>query len=219
MIMKGQFREAATQAQARPDETSSEIRAWLLFNEATEIARAFEENNIGQDKFSSAEEKFREVMQVNPGMHGALNNWGNLLRNRAQHSSEYSEAARYFDEAVSKYEAALKIKQDKHETLDNLAATLASRIRIESDEATRIALLDRAEQASRRATDLDRSGAYNLACILALKGDTEGCRRNLDIAAEAGTLPDADHLMSDPDLASFREEPWFKELVEQRRSG
>jgi tetratricopeptide (TPR) repeat protein len=52
---------------------------------------------------------------------------------------------------------------------------------------------------------------YNAACSYALAGDAEGALRMLEQAIQAG-FTDLDHLDSDSDLDSLRDEPRFQEL-------
>lgn len=218
LIMKGQVEEAATEAEASPRETSPVVRAWLLVTEATNILTRMQGGSGSSEDFESANAGFEEALRLVPDMHEALNNWGNLLLSRAERASDPAEAARYADEAAAKYEAALRIKPDMHEALNGLGALLLTRFHSEKANENKSALLGKAEGLLRRATLLQPTQTYNLACVLALKGDSDGCREKLRIAAEAGTLPEAEHLLSDPDLASVREEAWFKEVVEGRRA-
>jgi hypothetical protein len=51
----------------------------------------------------------------------------------------------------------------------------------------------------------------------ALQGDEIECRKNLENAERAGSLPRPEHLAKDPDLASVRDRPWFQELVDRQK--
>lgn len=57
------------------------------------------------------------------------------------------------------------------------------------------------------------SASYSLACVAARRGDEEQCLSFLKRAKEYETLPDREHLLSDPDLVSLRDEPWFREFL------
>jgi hypothetical protein len=61
------------------------------------------------------------------------------------------------------------------------------------------------------------SGAYNLACIAALRGQPDECRHWLQRSHAAGRVPSRQHLMADDDLRSVRDEPWFAELLSAAR--
>jgi hypothetical protein len=57
------------------------------------------------------------------------------------------------------------------------------------------------------------SAAYNLACLCALDADPDGCRQWLERCRSTLRLPPEEQLLSDPDLASVRDEDWFAELT------
>jgi tetratricopeptide (TPR) repeat protein len=59
----------------------------------------------------------------------------------------------------------------------------------------------------------DPTARYNLACSLALTGEPEVAVTELERAIELG-YDDAEHLLADEDLASLRERPRFRALVE-----
>jgi Tfp pilus assembly protein PilF len=132
--------------------------------------------------------------------------------------SDPAEAERLFLAAEGKYEAALKIKPDQHEALNNWGATLAERAKRASDPAEAERLFEAAERLFEAALNLAPGRTYNLACVMALRNRADECRRYLEIAETANTLPSADHLMTDDDLAAVRDEPWFTALVERRRN-
>jgi Flp pilus assembly protein TadD len=59
-----------------------------------------------------------------------------------------------------------------------------------------------------------RNGLYNLACCLALYGDTEGALSALDEAVKAG-WDNPDHAREDADLESLRDDPRFEAIVQR----
>lgn len=75
-------------------------------------------------------------------------------------------------------------------------------------------MLGEAEDKFLQAEKLKRgSASYNLACVAARRSDKEQCLSFLKRAKEYETLPDREHLLSDPDLVSIRDEPWFREFL------
>ncbi len=58
----------------------------------------------------------------------------------------------------------------------------------------------------------DSGVQYNLACSLALTGDTGGAFRALERAVALG-YDDSEFLTADPDLAALRDDPRFASLV------
>jgi hypothetical protein len=61
------------------------------------------------------------------------------------------------------------------------------------------------------------SGVLNLACIAALRGQPKECRQWLERSLAAGRLPSRQHLASDDDLQSVRDEAWFQEVLSAAR--
>ena len=118
--------------------------------------------------------------------------------------------------AGEKYEAALKIEPDFHEALDNWGTVLLTQARARDfDQASD--LLDVAwEKCQTAETLVPGVGAYNLACISALRGDEDACERWLETSLSHGKFPPRDHLLNDPDLARVRATGWFQALVPQR---
>jgi tetratricopeptide (TPR) repeat protein len=64
-----------------------------------------------------------------------------------------------------------------------------------------------------------RSCAYNLACIQALLGQTEECRRWLEASCEPGFLVSNEEMASEDHLESVRESDWFQALLKRPGSG
>ena len=124
------------------------------------------------------------------------------------------DADRLFALAGEKYQAALAIKPDQHEALNNWGTALLQNAAMKTgEEQTR--LLDLAVE--RLSDGLARGWKqllYNLACACALRGDEEAARRYLFAAQEHGVLPKKRHVEVDPDFAAFRDKAWFRELVD-----
>ncbi|HZN41907.1 MAG TPA: DJ-1/PfpI family protein [Planctomycetota bacterium] len=59
-----------------------------------------------------------------------------------------------------------------------------------------------------------RLGTYNIACILAMKGERERALTALELAVERGFRRDA-FMLRDQDLASVRDDPRFQQLIER----
>jgi hypothetical protein len=79
-------------------------------------------------------------------------------------------------------------------------------------------LLSQAEEKLLAAEQLATgAGAYDLACVAALRGQPVECRQWLERSQAAGRLPSRQHLASDDDLEAVRDEPWFAELLSAAR--
>lgn len=57
---------------------------------------------------------------------------------------------------------------------------------------------------------LPGKGAYNLACIQAMRGELDDMTPWLDRSHAAGKLPTREHIATDKDFDSVRETPQFK---------
>ncbi len=178
-----------------------------------DIARRTDDAAEARAGFERAIEKFVAAVALKPDDHKALSNWGVALASIAKRTDDAAEARAGFERAIEKFVAAVALKPDRHEVLYNWGGALAE-IAGRTDDPERVAsLLDEAEDVLLRAVSLNPSKCYNLACLYARRGQTDEARRLLMQAREAGTLPDADHLRADLDLASLQEEPWFQDLL------
>ena len=115
--------------------------------------------------------------------------------------------------AGEKYEAALKIKPDMHEALNNWGSALISQGATKSGpEAER--LFDQALEKALAAEELSPgAGSYNIACAFARLGQESNCREWLEKCKAQGKLPSADHIRNDADLAGVREQEWFEKFL------
>lgn len=171
--------------------------------------------------WDAAIERYIQALQIKPDKQNTASNWGNALaaEARAIAPTDLAEARRLWATAAQRYAQALAIKPDMHEAANNWCGTLTSQYHFLRSTAPEDAkqLLDQAEQLALRAESI-RPGAatYNLACVRSLKGDLPAALEALRTAHTAGTLPSADHLRADPDLAPLRDAPafqaWWHEL-------
>src|ERR1035441_7938480 len=100
-----------------------------------------------------------------------LNNWGIALSDRAK-TKAGEEADRLFEEAGRKYAEALRLKPDFPEAISNWGATLINQAVMKRGEEPAHVL----RQARQKLLEAERmragSGAYNLACVEAIEGNT-----------------------------------------------
>jgi hypothetical protein len=158
-------------------------------------------------------EKFAAALAIKPDLHEVISNWGLLLTKAADRESDAAKAATLRDQAIEKYAAVLAIKPDNFAVMDASTTLVVYQFHAAQDDGKRAALLKQARELAERTVAIAPTLTYNLACVKALSGDEAACRRNLEIAEQAGTLPDAAHLLADNDFTAFRDKNWFKSLL------
>ena len=188
--------------------------SWAYVMQGNELkAQAERQQGEKADQlFAQAGEQYAAALAIKPDMHEALNNWGSALWMQAERQ-QGEEADQLFVQAGEKYAAALEIKPDAHEALNNWGNALLVQSACKTgDEAERLW-----GEAEKRLLEADKiaagSSAYGLACVAALRGDANACRKWLEAAIKHDSLPSRAHLESDSDLNSVRDEAWFQEIL------
>ena len=106
----------------------------------------------------------------------------------------------------------MAIKPDKYEALKNWGNALSSQAKTK-DGAEREGLFKESEKKLLQVEVIKKGrGAYNLACLSALRGDEQGCREWLEVGHDAGTLQTREYAMRDEDFESVRDKDWFKAI-------
>lgn len=122
------------------------------------------------------------------------------------------DSDRLYSEAESLFDAAARADTDARgaEALDRWGALLLERAKRTRGDAERDRYFAQAAAKCAAANDAHRgAGAYNLACIAALRGRAAEARDWLEVGAATGSLPRKAHLLADSDLEAIRNEPWF----------
>jgi len=157
--------------------------------------------------------RYADAVRIKPDKHEALYNWGTTIAAWAR-TKMGEEASRLWEQACRRYADAVRIKPDMYEALNNWSIALLHRAALAASPKIRTELLKEAEEKCRKADALvPGHGSYNLACVYAGRNDAENCRLWLLRSKEHNRLPARDHVLSDPDLAPFRDETWFREIV------
>ncbi|PTB30912.1 hypothetical protein DAT36_19790 [Photobacterium phosphoreum] len=97
------------------------------------------------------------------------------------------------------------IRDSNYNALDNFGATLLFVYDFEKDPK----ILEEAKQILLKAKLESGKANYNLACLYAIENDKYNCEKELLDCLNINVLPDKDHLDSDKDLDSIREDEWF----------
>ncbi len=183
------------------NQTQKEALASKLWNDALGL------HNEG--KYGEASDKYAEVVKLKPDMYEAYFSWGYTLADWA----EIDGNEELFKEACDKYADVVKLKPDMYEAYNNWGYALTKWAQLKSGKPEYTDLLNQAEEKGLKAESLKKgSSAYNLACVYALKGNMDECRKWLLIGRKTGTLPTRETVMEDKDLDIVRNEDWFKEI-------
>lgn len=160
-----------------------------------------------------AGEKYAGALALKPNMFEALNYWGGALVEQAQRSQD-AQAQTLLTLAGEKYAAALAIKPDHHEVLYNWGAALIAQAHRKTG-TERDRLLGEAYEKCLRAERISPdSGAYNLACIHAMRHEPQAAIDWLERSHAAGKLPARMHIEADKDLDGIRDTPEFQRWLQ-----
>jgi tetratricopeptide (TPR) repeat protein len=125
------------------------------------------------------------------------------------------KADKLFEKAGQIYQAALAIDPEYIPALNAWGAALIAQAQMKS-AGEAIAFFDLAVDKLHQAEVISPgSGSYNLACIAALRGRVEECRKWLENGPSHGKIPRRNHLENDPDLSAVRTQSWFQTFLEK----
>jgi tetratricopeptide (TPR) repeat protein len=143
----------------------------------------------------------------------ALNNWGAALTDQGK-TKAGQEADGLFEEAGRKYAEALRLNPGYHTALGNWGAALMNQATMRrGEEAGR--LLGQARQKLLAAERMHAgSGAYNLACVEAIEGNTKEAVRWLQVFKSSGDRLSRATVAADRGFDRMRNQPEFVSLVE-----
>jgi tetratricopeptide (TPR) repeat protein len=164
--------------------------------------------------FLSAYQGFANVVKGDLVMGEALFNWGFALLHEAKAKND-EEGVKLYLEAISKFTFCLLVTPNHlGAAIDGGVAymDLAHILQINGDDE----LYDLAKEFFENAERIQRgSAAYNLACIFGVRGQEDACLGALEVSKEFGSLPDADEIVKDTDLANVQSKKWFAEFMER----
>ena len=142
-----------------------------------------------------------------------LVNWGTTLSDQAK-TKAGGVADKLFAQAYDKHEEVLKMKPDFYEVLNSWGGVLLYQAQSKRGSEAEV-LIKQASEKCLKADEFNPGiGSYNLACITALRGNVDECRKWFENCLKYGTLPEKEFIEKDKDLDSVRDKKWFKELLE-----
>ena len=180
-----------------------------------QTAKARESEGAKADQlFISAYQGFADVVKGDLVMGEALFNWGFALLHQAQIKKEEESIKLYLD-AISRFNYCLLVEPNHlGAAIDGGVAymDLARIMNTSPDDE----LYDLAEEFFTNAERIQRgSAAYNLACIYGLRGKEDACLEAFELSKECGSLPNAEDILNDVDLAGVKNAQWFTAFMEK----
>ncbi|MCK5830020.1 MAG: hypothetical protein KAH20_06920 [Methylococcales bacterium] len=164
--------------------------------------------------FISAYQGFADVVKGDLAMGEALFNWGFALLHQAQTKDENESVKLYLD-AISRFNFCLLVEPNHlGAAIDGGVAymDLARIMNVNPDDELYVL----AEEFFLNAERIQKgSAAYNLACIYALRRKDDACLDALELSKEYGSLPKAEDILNDVDLAKVKKAKWFTDFMEK----
>lgn len=149
---------------------------------------------------------FEKSTTINSSNAESWNNWGVYLG----HAFTINNDIKLIDEIIEKYRKAAELDRNDPDYCSNLVSALTHKFKITNDTV----ILKEAQNESDRGLILSPTRvAYNAACLASVKGDLTKAKIHLETCKNAGTLPSVEHLLTDEDLSSLHEKPWFKDFI------
>ena len=171
------------------------------------------EGNTADGLFKAAYQGYAEVLRDDPLRAEALYNWGFALLHQAK-TKTGDEAARIYEDAIDKFAFCMSINPNYLGAAINGGVAYMDLARLKKVKPDH-ELYELAKKQFEKANAIQAGTAsYNLACIYGLRGDKDACLKALENARVKVTLPEADDILTDPDMVSVKEQDWFVEFME-----
>ena len=171
------------------------------------------EGNTADGLFKAAYQGYAEVLRDDPLRAEALYNWGFALLHQAK-TKTGDEAARIYEDAIDKFAFCMLINPNYLGAAINGGVAYMDLARLKKVKPDH-ELYELAKKQFEKANAIQAGTAsYNLACIYGLRGDKDACLKALENARVKVTLPEADDILTDPDMVSVKEQDWFVEFME-----
>ena len=208
-----QVEEARTHAELQGGSLSPMVESQLSFLQGLNFYNRAESEDEDKKAISlllQAHEAYEKAFELDPTDSWVLNNWGITLDALAKRSKG-KKSREYVMEAMKKFEAALELTPDDHELVNNRAGNLILLANFTPEGKERQSLLERAHGYTMLAESLHPGeGAYNTACIHALRNELDLMAEWLDRSHAHGQLPKKEDIETDPDFDGVRSTPQFR---------
>jgi hypothetical protein len=163
--------------------------------------------------FKSTYQSYAEILHDDPLRAAALYHWGFTLLHHAKTKSG-DEAIKLYEDCIVKFAFCMLIDPNYMGAAIDGGVAYMDLARLKgvapSDE-----LYELARKQFEKANSIQAGTAsYNLACIYGLRGEGDACLKALQNSKDKGSLPDAQDILNDPDLAGVKNQSWFLEFME-----
>ena len=194
------------------------ILGYLLSGSKLEKAKkltheAREEKGEKADQlFQQAYDNFSTISEKSSNYADTIYYWGFAILHQA-FTKPSSEAITIFEEAITKF-STCKTISPRHlgASIDNGVALmgLAKSKQVNLDNE----LYSKAKESFDTAENIQQgSASYNLACLHALRNESDACLNALENARNYGLVPDEQNIINDEDLKNIKQLPWFTEYI------
>lgn len=164
--------------------------------------------------FISAYEGYADVVKDDLVLADALYNWGFALLHQAKTKEEKDSTKLYLD-SIDKFNFCLLVEPNHLGAAIDGGVAYMDLARIEKVDVNH-EFYNLAKNSFDNAERIQKgSAAYNLACICGLRGQKEACLEALELSMELGSLPAAEDIVNDADLAQIIEAQWFIDFMER----
>jgi len=172
-----------------------------------------EEGEKADQLFQQAYDSFAGISESYSNYADALYYWGFALLHQAQNKSS-DQATTLFEEAINKFSFCKTVAPNHLGAAVDGGVALLGLAKSKQVELSH-ELYQKAQESFESAEQIQIGAAsYNLACIYALKNESQACLSALENARDHGLVPDEENIINDNDLKNVKPLALFSEYIE-----